>query len=61
MGWWERDGLTWGDEPADIIDDALELAIEKFVRYWGREPTMAELRAGLEFSLRTWDGISDRA
>lgn len=43
-------GLLWGDEPADIIDGALKEVIEVFERDSGRKPTLAELRAGLEFS-----------
>lgn len=62
MGWWSqttegnapRDGeagLAWGDGPADILDVALDEIASAFRSDLGREPTKAELRAGLEFSL----------
>ena len=62
MGWWNatRDGssliphetgLMWGDEAADILDDALERISELFDDELGRDVTTGELRAGLEFAL----------
>jgi hypothetical protein len=44
-------GIIWGDEPADIIGDALDEIAAVFMREWGREPTEAEWMAGLKFSL----------
>lgn len=66
MGWWSQDEkghsfaqaregeeeMMWGDPVADIMGDALaEITIE-FEKAWARQPTPAEIRAGLEFSLR---------
>lgn len=64
MGWWgtnktgysfteTKDGpeMVWGDGPADFLDAALDRIKEEFQRDWDRQPTDAELRAGLEFSL----------
>lgn len=62
MGWWnsgadgsslhfEDTGLIWGDQPADIIDTALDSIAECFAQVHGRPPTKDEVRAGLEFSL----------
>lgn len=55
MGWWKvetYDDAVWGDEVADVMDDALDKIQELFLRGSGpgRPPTMNELRAGLEFS-----------
>ena len=57
MGYWNqgadgtslhrnKTGLIWGDSPADIVDDAIDI---------GREPTPEELRAGFAFSLNALD------
>lgn len=61
MGWWQitPDGgqikgatsMLWGDELADIMDEALIKINEAYEREWGRTPTIAELQAGLRFSL----------
>jgi len=65
MGYWKSephqlastvhlvDGWTgdWGDQPADVLDDAIARIVEIFESDLGRKPTKAELRAGLEFSL----------
>lgn len=61
MGWWnqledgeslvvEETGLIWGDEPADAIDNALDIIDKAFQEHVGRLPTSAELKAGLAFS-----------
>ena len=61
MGWWQitptganegtkATGLVWGDGPADVMDDALDTIVDKFLDEWGREPSMEELKAGLRFS-----------
>jgi hypothetical protein len=61
MGWWDADekgnsfaqgGLTWGDGPADVIDEALERIDTLFEQAWQRKPTLAEVQAGLMFSAR---------
>lgn len=62
MGWWhagehgeslqtEPTGLAWGDGPADEMERALANITALFQGAWGRKPTVAELRSGLEFSL----------
>lgn len=66
MGYWTTDAngnsgvfediegdLRWGDQPADIIDDALDQVLATFVHDLGRLPTQAEIVAGLKFSLPT--------
>lgn len=63
MGYWKQgeDGhsfamdseLIWGDQPADIMGNALEEIIAVFQRDWDRLPTQAELNAGLLFSSRS--------
>lgn len=65
MGWWSTDKhgnsfakdaedpeMVWGDAVADKMDDTLDFIIKEFQNDWGRTPTLAELRAGLEFSAR---------
>lgn len=64
MGWWEQDddghsfalgsGMYWGDGPADIMDDAIERIVDEFVGQGGRGPTVAEVKAGLLFSLSAY-------
>lgn len=67
MGWWGANeggdslqpngSLTWGDGPADIIDNALDEIDKEFEQAWGRKPTLAELQSGLLFSARVrYDG-----
>lgn len=66
MGYWTTDAngnsgvfddiegdLVWGDQPADIVDDALDKVLATFVHDMGRLPTQAEIIAGLKFSLPT--------
>jgi len=59
MGWWSTGSSggiemgaenIWGDEPADILDQALIDINDVFMREWGRLPTTAELRAGFAFN-----------
>ncbi len=65
MGWWvqNRKGesfpaepppkpeMMWGDGPADILADAVDDIRDQFRAGLHREPTLGELRAGLEFTL----------
>lgn len=62
MGYWrqtedghsmamEETGLIWGDQPADIMFDALDKIIAVFKRDVERLPTEDEVKAGLLFSL----------
>lgn len=68
MGWWSQDneghsfadamaGETvvgvWGDEPADILDNALDAISEVFMGTWGRLPSRAEMESGIKFSMAT--------
>jgi hypothetical protein len=66
MGWWnsgadgsslheEDTGLSWGDGPADTMDEAIEQIVEEFLSTWGRKPLRAEIEAGLRFSLSVYD------
>lgn len=62
MGWWttNKDGhsfssnprkeMLWGDEPADIMGDALDKIVKVFEEGWERKPTLDELVAGVRFS-----------
>lgn len=62
MGWWNQnaegvsfagDGeLAWGDGPADVVGACVEGIREEFRSNLDREPTMTELRAGIEFTLK---------
>jgi hypothetical protein len=65
MGWWEtneegvsfehsRDGMVWGDGPADEVDGALHNIRQQYIAEWGRLPSRAEIIAGLGFSLRVF-------
>lgn len=68
MGWWTQDEeghsfatadggeMIWGDGPADLMGEAVASITQEFQQYEGRNPTKAELRAGLEFTL---GGISE--
>lgn len=56
MGYWAAGDGVWGDEPADILDEALNRIAAIYRRDWGREPYESELRAGLKFS---WDKDDD--
>lgn len=51
----EQGEMVWGDQPADVMDDALDKIVEVFQRDTGRKPTKREVRAGLLFSLRGAD------
>jgi hypothetical protein len=58
MGWWstgnsggiEQSENIWGDEPADILDQAIIDINDAFMKEWGRLPTTAEWRAGFAFN-----------
>ena len=51
MGWMEAGkGEVWGDEPQDVMDEAVEKIIKIFQRCWDRNPTMGELKNHLRFS-----------
>lgn len=61
MGWWystaegeslqpSDTGIIWGDEPADVMDAALDKIADMFIKEWGRPPCEAELMAGIRFS-----------
>lgn len=62
MGYWRANergeslqiggDMIWGDQPADIMGNALEEIIAVFRRDRERLPTEAEIKAGLLFSLR---------
>jgi hypothetical protein len=60
MGYWKSalpdtsEGF-WGDAPADQMDNAIAAIVEDFKDIFGRKPTKAELRAGLEFSLGAYE------
>lgn len=64
MGYWNGNeeghsfcgDLTWGDRPADIIDEAIDDVIAAFKEDVGREPTKAELMAGFKFS---WNPLEE--
>jgi len=67
MGYWnataegdslaaEDTGLIWGDTPADIFDLAIVKIVAAFREDVGRDPTKAEIKAGIEFSLGAYDG-----
>lgn len=51
MGWWAAGNGVWGDEPADILDEALERILAVYRRDHDREPYQSELFAGLKFCL----------
>lgn len=67
MGWWtqneqgesfahaEGEEMLWGDSCADAMGHALDGIVAEFEKDLQRRPTKAEVRAGLEFSLGTWD------
>lgn len=60
MGYWGQDeegnsliigsSMVWGDQPADIMGDALDEIIAVFLKDVGRKPTIEELVGGLKFS-----------
>jgi hypothetical protein len=63
MGYWTQnkqghsfatnDGeeMTWGDAPADAVDNALDAITRAFATDLGRFPTRKEIEAGIQFSL----------
>ena len=66
MGWWngtadgaslqtEDTGIIWGDSVADTLDAAIAVIVADFQASIGRKPTKVELRAGLEFSLGSYE------
>jgi len=52
MGYWESNDGLWGDQPADVMGDALREVVVSFLRDVRRLPTRQEIRDGLEFTLR---------
>lgn len=42
--------LVWGDQPADVLDEAIQKIKALFLHDVGRLPSVAEMRAGVEFS-----------
>jgi len=69
MGYWSTapdgtsfagDGsMLWGDTPADIFGRAIKEVIADFTANVGRGATVAELRAGFEFSLGAMNESDD--
>jgi hypothetical protein len=65
MGWWEQDeegnsfalgsGMYWGDGPADIMGEAVQQIVAEFEAAMRRKPTLAEMKAGLLFSLGDYE------
>lgn len=61
MGYWDtgfnEDGSDsiWGDQVADIMDEAIEAIVKEFKEATGRKPTLTEMQKGLNFSLSIWD------
>lgn len=45
----------WGDEPADILDAAIDSIVAAFRDTWGRKPYRSELENGLAFSLGSYE------
>lgn len=52
MGYWESNDGLWGDQPADVMGDALQEVVVSFLRDVRRLPTKDEIRRGVEFTLR---------
>ena len=74
MGWWEHgegglsfvksdndpnNKMVWGDEPADIIDNALFRITAAFVKELGRMPSRKEIIAGIQFSTNVLDEFAE--
>lgn len=72
MGYWQQDdeghsfaesetdpGMVWGDTPADIIGDAIDLIKASFIKDVGRLPTRGEVIAGLQFTTRVLSGLPE--
>jgi len=58
MGWMQirkfrsdENPLYWGDQPADIMDKALEDINEAYIRRWDRPVTIEELEHLLTFCM----------
>jgi len=51
----EQEPLIWGDQPADIIGNALWEVKVAFLRDLGRLPSVAEILAGIAFSTNILD------
>jgi hypothetical protein len=61
MGWWltneeghsllEEGEMIWGDGPADTLSNALDDIVGQFEQKWGRKPSVAEIIAGVRFSM----------
>ena len=51
MGWWQTPDGVWGDETADVIDEALTKIEDAFMREWGRIPTQQEIISGVYWSV----------
>ena len=49
---WEGD---WGDQSADAMDYAIQAIVSTFQSEFGRKPTKAELRYGLEFAISIYE------
>ena len=54
MGWWDlniQEGTeVCGDEPADIMGEALDKLVKLWQDVWGRNPTGREIVETLKFS-----------
>lgn len=50
------DILVWGDDVADVFDNAVDEIKDKFLQAWGRKPLRAELVSGLLFCLGSYEG-----
>jgi hypothetical protein len=51
---------TWGDYPADIMDEAVSRIVEIFIEEVGQKPTKAEIVGGLMFHLNARDDLADK-
>ncbi len=49
--------LLWGDQPADIIDNAIWEIKVAFLRDIGRLPSVTEILSGIKFSTNVLDGL----
>jgi hypothetical protein len=60
VGYWEAGNGVWGDEAADIMDEALDRIAAIYQRDWQRDPYENELHAGLKFSIGHTDRVAIR-
>lgn len=75
MGYWKMAGASsvlfesvpaeeitgaWGDNPADIIGDAIDAIVFAFEEDLGRKPTKQEIVNGLMFSLNVRDDLAEK-